>query len=343
MKKLLFVTIFIACGLLFINTGWRHQVSDFIATPEAKLAETLVQLGDAPQPHQPDLSLPGVSAERGRELVHTGITAKPNGGKTGKQSKHFVCTSCHNMEREDPDLRVSDPQARLHYVKDQGLPFLQGTTLYGAVNRNSFYNGFYEEKYGELVTPARNDLREAIQLCAIECSQGRLLEAWELESVLAYLWTIDLTLADLNLEPEQYEMLNAALQGQQDAKAAVALLKSYYLPGSPATFAYPPDDRRQGYTAQGDPANGQLIYELSCLHCHEHGRYAFFRMDNSRETFRYLQKHIPRYTRYSLYQVSRWGTSPVPGKETYMPNYTQEKLSDQQMEDVRAYIEMMAK
>ena len=95
----------------------------------------------------------------------------------GKQSKHFVCTSCHNIQKEDPDLSIADPQARLEYARDMELPYLPGTTLYGAVNRTSFYNGDYEKKYGDLVKPARNNLREAIQLCAVECSQGRALRS----------------------------------------------------------------------------------------------------------------------------------------------------------------------
>jgi mono/diheme cytochrome c family protein len=333
-KLLIFIPL--AAFVLFFSGVSKKA---FIATTDSPVAETLEQLGDDPLPHKPDLSVPGASVKKGEELVLTGITEKPGGGKTSKQSKNFVCTACHNLQREDPDLRVSDPQARLEYTKENGMPFLPGTTLYGAVNRTSFYNGFYEKKYGDLVYAARNDLREAIQLCATQCSQGRLYEDWELESVLAYLWTLELKLSDLNLSEEQFRTINNALQGEVDPSVAIELIKSRYLAGSPATFAYPPENRREGYDKEGDAANGKLIYEMSCLHCHEEGRFAFFSLDNSKHSFKFLKKHIPVYTRYSIYQVARWGTSPVPGKHTYMPNYTQEKLSDQQMEDLRAYIE----
>lgn len=308
---------------------------------ENDLADVLVRLGDTPLPHQPELTMPGVSADRGRELVLRGITEQPKGGLTSKQSKHFVCTSCHNIQREDPDLSVADPQARLEYALENGLPYLQGTTLYGAVNRTNFYNGDYEKKYGELVVKARNSLREAIQLCAIECSQGRRLKPWELESVLAFLWTIDLKLSDLQLTDADLRQLNEAVEDPAKAPAMIRKLKSLYLPGSPATFAEPPADRRQGYAGieAGDPKNGRWIYELSCKHCHEARRYSFFALDDSPTTFRYLKKHFPKYTRYSVYQVGRYGTSPLPGKHAYMPNYTLEKLSDQQLEDLRAYIE----
>lgn len=304
------------------------------------VAEVLLALGDEPVSHQPDTSQAGASAERGRQIVQIGITSKPKGGETGKQSNHFVCTSCHNIQREDPDLRVSDPQARLEYVSENGLPFLQGTTLYGAVNRTSFYNGDYEKKYGALVKPARNSLREAIQLCAIECSQGRRLETWELESVVAYLWTIGLKMGDLQLQEKDYQRINEAIAGNGDKAEAIELVKSRYLPGSPATFVKPPENRKEGYSYKGNPDNGKLIYELSCLHCHEKERYSFFNLDDTEMSFDFLNKHISRYTRYSIYQVGRWGTSPIPGKKAYMPNYTAEKMSDQQMEDLRAYIEV---
>ncbi|HKK73724.1 MAG TPA: c-type cytochrome [Saprospiraceae bacterium] len=328
--------------IFFLGTWWLPPSTPEIA-PEASVAQVLLDLGDEPSPHYPDTTLPGASAAVGRALFQEGIAAKPGGGTTSKQSRHFVCTSCHNIEREDPDLRVSDPQARLEYVKEKGLPFLQGTALYGAVNRRSFYNGYYEKKYGDLVRPARNDIREAIQLCAIECSQGRLLEDWELESVLAYLWTIDLKMKDLQLTEEEKNIIEAARPRTEGAEAAIRLVKSKYLKGSPATFVEPPKDRTVGYPGVvGDPQNGALIYELSCLHCHQGGLYAFFELDDSKATFKYLSKHMDRYTRYSIYQVTRWGTQPLQGKRSYMPNYTAEKMSRQQLEDLRAYIEQEA-
>ncbi|MEO1628234.1 MAG: cytochrome c [Bacteroidota bacterium] len=276
----------------------------------------------------------------GESLFLTGFASKPSGGKTSKQSKHFVCTSCHNVVREDPDLSKSDPQARLEYARDNDLPFLQATTLYGAVNRVSFYNGDYEKKYGKLVEPARNDLREAIQLCAIECAQGRELKDWELESILQYLWTLGLKLSDLNLSESEMAQLAQKLQqssGQKDEET-INWLKGRFLQASPATFLKPPDDRRSGYPLEGNADNGKLVYDLSCKHCHENKRYSFFQLDDSPMTFRYLKKHIGRYSHASIYQVIRYGQQPLYGKRSYMPQYTQEKMSDQQLEDLRAYI-----
>lgn len=328
---------------------FRLPISGFRLSASVKMlankpvAEVLEELGDEPVEHQVDTAIAGVSVERGRSLVLTGFADKPGGGRLSKQSKQFVCTSCHNVQKEDPDLSVADPQARLLYAQKMGMPFLQGTALYGAVNRTSFYNGDYEKKYGSLVAPARNNLREAIQLCAVECSQGRALKPWELESVLAYLWTIGLEMKDLGLSDKEYKQVNTALAIRKNKEAAVELIKSHYLQASPATFVEPPKDRREGYeNIEGDAANGQRVYELSCLHCHEKERYSFFKLDHAKTTFQYLKKHFPQYTRYSVYQVARYGTSPIPGKKAYMPNYTLEKMSHQQLEDLRAYVEQMA-
>lgn len=333
-------------GLFFIGLSffwWNPSPSSSDWSESDKVAEVLQRLGETPPAHQPDFSIAGVSVERGRALFHTGIAERPGGGKTSKQSRHFVCTSCHNTRREDPDLQVSDPQARLEYVRAQGLPFLPGTTLYGAVDRSQFYNGDYEKKYGELVVPARNDLREAIQLCALECSQGRALEPWEMESVLAYLWTIGLEMSDLKLSEAENDTIRRSLAGELPGAVGAQLIRSKYLAGSPATFVKPPEDRRTGYPGiTGDPQNGQWIYESSCLHCHAPGRYAFFELDNTDYSFKYLDRHMDRYSRYSLYQVARYGTTPLQGKRTYMPNYTREKMSNQQLEDLRAYIEQRA-
>ena len=341
MKKLFLISILIVATVILTSFLPEEKTLLEVKKGDA-ISDVLKKLGDAPIQHQANL-IKGASAEIGADLALHGIAKKPNGGSTKKQSKHFVCTSCHNTVKEDPDLRVSDPQARLNYAKENGLPFLQGTSLYGIVNRTSFYNGDYDKKYGKLVEPARNNIREAIQLCAVECAQGRKLKNWEVESVLAWLWTLELKMEDLNLSEADYQTVNAALNNDGDKTAAIELIKSYYLQGSPATFITPPSDRKIGYNLKGNPDNGKLIYELSCQHCHEDKRYSYFDLDDEQLTFKHLDKHIPKYTRYSIYQVGRYGTPPMNGKKAYMPQYTQEKMSDQMMEDLRSYIEMRSR
>lgn len=311
-----------------------------LSTPVSKV---LKDLGDEPITHQANLLLDGVSAEVGEQLFLTGFANNPNGKKVKKQSRHFVCTSCHNIKREDPNLAIADPQARLEYAKENNLPFLQGTTMYGAVNRTSFYNGDYYKKYGKLVDKARNNIREAIQLCAVECAQGRRLKTWEVESILAYLWTLELTLEDLQLSEKDHQKISKAIDEGVKNEALISKIKSSYLAGSPATFIAPPTDRKIGTpNLKGNPENGKLIYDLSCKHCHENERYSFFKLDDSPLSFEHLNKHIGAFSRYSIYQVTRWGTPPIPGKRAYMPQYTKERMSEQQLEDLRAYIALEA-
>lgn len=310
---------------------------------ETPVAEILKKLGDKSITHQVNSNLKGVSVENGKKLFFEGFSESPNGKKSKKQSKHFVCTSCHNTVKEDPNLSISDPQARLEYAADKGIPFLQGTTMYGAVNRTSFYNGDYYKKYGDLVKPARNDIREAVQLCAVECAQGRKLKHWEVESILAYLWTLEFTMEDLAISETEYETLTAAVDNNTNQDQAINLLTQKYLQGSPATFIAPPENRNKGVVKiTGNPANGQLIYDLSCKHCHEDERYSFYKLDDTHLSFDHLDKHFGKYSRYSTYQVTRWGTSPTAGKKAYMPQYTKERMSVQQLEDLRAYIKQKA-
>ncbi|MEL6124012.1 MAG: cytochrome c, partial [Bacteroidota bacterium] len=248
----------------------------------------------------------------------------------------------HNVKREDPDLLSFDPQARLDYVTEKGLPFLQATTLYGAINREHWYNGDYEKKYGDLVKPARNDIREAVQLCAVECAQGRRVKDWELESIMAYLWEIGLQIKDLDLSEKEVDIINDAILNSTNQATAAALITTKYSKESPATFLLPPDDRSAGSGLEGDPKNGRLIYEGSCLHCHYQKRYTFFPLDRGKMSFTHLSRKIPTYSRQSLYQVVRWGTFSKFGKQSYMPRYTEEKMSVQQLADLRAYIDEQA-
>jgi len=292
--------------------------------------EVLRELGE-PSPNHIITTLPEkASTEIGRKIVHFG-SAK----SVKKQSAHFVCTSCHNTEKEFGDLSDTDPQKRLEYAAENELPFLPASPLYGVVNRSSFYNGDYEKKYGDLVIPARNDLRAAIQLCAVECSQGRALKNWELESVLSYLWTLELKMGDLKIPAAEYKKYTTQ---KEDAADLISEIKSYYHIDSPAHFVAPPEDRKAGYGLKGDAANGENIYKLSCLHCHEDQRYSFFDLNDGKLSRKLLGKHFPRYSYYSAYQVIRYGAPSHPGKSAYMPQFTSEKMSDQQVEDLRAYL-----
>lgn len=301
--------------------------------------EVLIALGDtAIMKHLPDTTIAKVSAERGKQLVVDGQASKPGWGVTARISPYFECTSCHNLEAETASLTSLDPEERLEYTTQNGLPYLQGSPLFGLVSRLHFYNGDYQKKYGDLAKKAYSDIREAIQLCATECSQGRLLDKWELESVLAYFWTIDIPFSRLEMSEDEIRSVRQALEDPSLANNAIQTIQSKYITAYPATFIDPPPDRKKGNPYEGDMAKGELLYINSCLHCHADKRYSLYELDTSYMSLNQLARRMPTYHEESLYQVARYGTSPLRGKGAYMPNYTKEKLSRRQMADLRAYI-----
>ena len=332
MIKYLIVVVVCSISVLFPAKN-SQLVEDYPMLTDLEMA-----LGKDFADKKPNLSIKGVSAEAGESLVKSGFATNTSGKKTKQQSKHFVCTSCHNVEREDPDLSVNDAQARLIYTNERGLPYLQGTALYGAVNRNTYYNGDYYKKYGDLVYKAKNNVREAIQLCAQECAQGRKLKEWELESILAYLWEIGLKTSDIQLSETEKTDISEALNNKDKQQEALFLVSKKYLDSSAATFVVPPVDRDKGNGLNGDVENGRLIYKNSCLYCHEKGRYSYLSLDEGSMSRNYLQKHVGTYHRQSVYQVVRWGVPVKSGKKSYMPQYPLEKLSEQQLADLVAFI-----
>jgi len=327
--------IFFSIALVITIMAFAVSVPSMVASKSvASVEEALGKSFDA---KQPNYQMKGVSAKVGEDIVKHGISKRPGERRSKRQSRHFVCTSCHNVEQEDPNLAFPTPEARLNYTVEKGIPFLQATTLYGAVNRNTFYNGDYEKKYGDLVKAARNDIRGAIQLCAVECAQGRKLKDWEIESVLAYLWTIDLKVDDLLLSGSEKDVLAAAERGEGDKKMALKVIEAKYVDKSEATFLSPPVDRKKGVGLKGDPQNGKRLYDNSCLHCHYQQKYSFLHLDNGSFSLNHLNNKAETYNRHSIYQVARYGTFSKYGKKSYMPRYTEERLSDQQLADLRAY------
>jgi len=325
----------VSASMLMISN--RTIVETF--SPKDGVNSILQQLGDNGVTHYPNKTIDGVSAEVGKDLALKGIAVKPNGKMSSRQqSKHFVCTSCHNVVQEDPSFTSTDPQARLEYTNEKGLPFLQGTTLYGLVNRTKYYNGDYDKKYGEDVYEARDNIRNAIELCAVGCAQGRSLDDWEMESILSYLWTLELKMSDLQLSAEETMTINNALDTRTGQSEAITLIKSKYLDHSPATFMTPPSDRKAGTGFTGNADNGKLIYNNSCMHCHEDGKYSYFYMKDSPIDKKFLNRKAGTYSPYSIYQVVRYGTTPFSGRKSYMPHYTKEKMSDQQLADLKAYL-----
>ena len=312
-------------------------------TEEDNLYDLLFQLGETKPTHYIEGTPEQV--KQGEEIVKEGRTHRKGRRRLSRRvSKYYMCTTCHNLEQEDPDLRISDPEARLNYVKSKGIPFLQGSTFKGIVNRETWYNDDYVRKYGEeKISKAHNDLRNSIQLCATECAQGREMKDWEIEAVLAYYWSLQFTLGDLNLSTEDYAYLNKAITEKSNPTTLITWLKKKYAQKSAANFFDPPPSKIEGYEGiTGNPERGKDIYELSCLHCHNPDGVSHYILDNNKQSFRHLKRKIPKDSHFSLYQIIAYGTYALPGYKPYMPHYPLERMSKQQVEDLRAYIEQSA-
>ena len=299
--------------------------------------EVLQYLG-APSPSHYLENITPEMIQRGEDIIKKGRTIAPNGSLSTYVSKYYNCNTCHNTVIEDPDLRVPDPEARLAFVQKKNIPFLQSTTFYGTVNKESWYNDDYVKKYGDLVYAANKDIKAAIQLCATECAQGRKVTEWEMEAILAYFWSLGYKLGDLDFTAADYQKLNEQGADENNHARLRKWIKSFYLLKSPATFVETPADKQAGYPEAGSAENGKAIYNASCQHCHRPYGVSNFWLNDSELTFRKLRNNLTKNNHFSIYEVIRHGTNAVPGHKPYMPLYTQERMSDQQVEDLRAFI-----
>lgn len=329
-------------SLSLFSISFFDEARVFPVDGKTSLADVIETLEGKPNPNRPDISGGEISAQKGKELFFTGTTQEPGSFfDTRRISKFFTCDACHNSVREDPDISNLNPEDRLEFAIENNIPFLPGTTFFGVVNRESYYNGDYFKKYGQLVYPARESLRESIQLCATECSQGRRLEPWEVESIVAYFWELEIEMEDLELSSEEMELVENALAsgvGNELSNSALTMLKSKYPLKSPATFLDPPGTREERIHVTGDPIKGEHLFEASCQYCHYDNNFSYFLLNESKMTMKYLYRHLADYDIQSVYQVARYGTPPKSGKRAYMPQYTEERMSKSQMVDLITFI-----
>jgi len=303
--------------------------------------DMLSKLGDKPLLHAIDKVDPA-KVKLGEDLVFNGRTMY-NGKKSRKISNHFVCTDCHNTTSEFKDISSQNSAERLKFAEDNGIPFLPGSTLWGIYDRTTFYNDDYVKKYGDLVDNARDTLSNAVQLCAKYCSSGRYLDEWEVEAIMHYFKSNQLHLSDLNLSKSEKKNLSKYQKlDDQEKKDMIAMLKSKYRQSYSATFmeTMPTDQRKYG--EGGNAENGKKIYEKSCMFCHEDKRVTYLHIDNGKLSGRFFWSNIKNYKDQNVYQIVRHGTYSKAGRKQYMPHFTKEKMSDDQLNDLVAYIKQIA-
>ncbi len=106
---------------------------------------------------------------------------------------------------------------------------------------------------------------------------------------------------------------------------------------SKATFLEMPQDKKKGYKETGNPEKGKQVFNQSCQVCHDKNGPSHVELDNTRAVARSFIKGIAK--KNSLYDYVRNGTYPYNGHKPYMPLYPKERMSNQQVEDLRAYFE----
>lgn len=185
--------------------------------------------------------------------------------------------------------------------------------------------------------PANASLVEAIQLCNAECSQGRLLEDWEVEALLAYFWTLQVTVGDLDLTPEEEAELPRAMADPARAQEILDWLDTKLLPYAPAHTVDPSYDRSRGPELTGRPDRGQQIYERSCLHCHARPGPGTYGLTPGKGSIAELWGNRAATSNLGFHQAIRYGTRPYGVPLAYMPFYTQERMSDQGLADLVSY------
>ena len=283
--------------------------------------------------------------EVGKEIIFTGKTTHPETGQeTVRISDYFYCTDCHTTSPETSNLSsVADPVARLDFLQEQEQPLVPGSTFAGMVNRETWYNGDYAKKYrfSPSVQAARNNLRKAIELCSRECSQGRDPESWETEAMLAYFWSLQWKVADLGFTGADLAELKRRALNQAEHAAITEDIRNRYAIAAPATFGEMPEDSKAGYPVERevDVEKGRIVFQRSCLHCHGADGASEYFFGDKVATWEKLARRFQSPSKKSLYGLIRLGTKPEKDKRPYMPNFTKERLSDEQIEDLRAYIE----
>lgn len=339
-----FYSLFILLvGILGIYTldSSRGKLESIDEVNEITLESLIQELGGKLPQHAMDDFDPK-KAELGEQLVLTG-QAKKGLFKSKLISPYFTCTDCHNLVNEFSDPRKNDPADRLETAINKNIPFLPGSTLWGVYNRMSWYNGDYVKKYGDLVKKARYSLPEAIQVCAEYCAAGRPLKNWELEAIMHYFKSKELRLKDIALDNNsKLKLANVAELSERERKKMKTVIESSFVRSYPAKFlpTMPREDRKYGEGA--DAENGREIFNRSCMHCHENGRVTNLHLNRTSLTGQMFVKHLEDYTDESLYQIVRHGTYTMAGRNQYMPLYTKEKMSDEQLESLVAYIKKLA-
>jgi mono/diheme cytochrome c family protein len=287
----------------------------------------------------------------GRELLIDGRVLRPptSAQPSTLLSTKYTCVHCHNLAREDVALNQLDPEARAGRIRNAQpadpakrdgtvLGLTTGTTLWGVVNREHFFNGTYEKYHHVKLPDGRRmnteSLADAIQVCGKHCSAGRFLEPWELDSVMASLWDLELRLKDVDLSPEAKGQIVAQMNGGKpdEVRAARNRLKLSYLRAGDGTMGAVPvqtagdvDVYPNNQRVTGDAQRGKWLYQSACACCHGTSVNAV--------------KDAALVPSDAHFHKLVW--QGAESADHYMPFFPLERLSRQQVTDVRVYLKTL--
>ena len=298
-------------------------------------------------------------ARWGEQLFFTGQVQEPPGGDgpSTRLSRYYTCVDCHNAEREDPVLSCQSPTARATYLAERNrgrtgkrppLKLATGTTMWGVVNRESFYNGSYgyyhwlevpDPVTGELRPMDPKSLYDATQTCTRYCSIGRWGEPWEIAALLTWFWELEVRLEDLDLPDAVADAVGRSLRNTADTENALkarAFVRRQILTAAGETFCAPPADSGDDGSAEyadrllfvGDPSYGERLYAMACQGCHGKGKVSSSAGADLVGDLEYFHDMIAHGTEQD--------------ETAYMPKFTAERLDRQQIADIRAYLLTLA-
>ena len=313
---IIFCTFFILCFFSFGFVSKKDWDTQSLIQEQIELGLNTVPAYDFEV--NPDL------ISKGELIIRRGYVKK----RKNKISTFFVCTDCHNEDRDFANFKYNNPEKDAEYCKTNKKMYLPAGSFYGMINQSSYYNNDYIKKYGKLVEKAKHSLAESVQLCAKECSQGRYLNTEELNSVMAYLINKQVKLKDVFENEKEYNNY----QNNSNKKEILASKVNQY-----RSHFYGNTDLNEIKLLKGNSSNGEWLYQKSCLTCHKNERVSFYGLDSDRLSKKDLIKKLNN-SQNELLTIIRYGTTPIPGRKAYMPAYMNEKLSQQQVADLIAYL-----
>ena len=184
----------------------------------------------------------------------------------------------------------------------------------------------------------------AVHICGSYCSKGKkdpsnendfFLKPWEYRALMTLLWENELKLSNLKLGADALHVLKVApiLLKEDPTDIEKELIDQYrkFLKSRILTKAVA-TERQQDINdrPQGDSQRGEKLYSVSCALCHPR--------DGSRSVGPLLQPNVIRQNEEEFYQRVRELKIESAVSGPYMPGFTLERLSTQQLEDIKAFL-----